>query len=206
MAIDFLSNKKVLLLFSHCDDELICGWPILQESNIEKDLLIASSDRNNKLRSWCQHRKFVTQDICQRLGIGCRILDHPSEFYLANTRDGSLSRFEVEIISTISSMDYDVIFTHNPFGEYGHLDHRLLFQLIHRCCNTPILISDITYKTNWSSYVPSSPRYYKTFYHNEIANCSLNLDFYQEIELFYRSHNVWTWSQEPTSSASLYLI
>ena len=48
-----LDGKSVLMVFAHCDDELVCGWPVLQNPAIRKRLLITSSDRNNAARKWC---------------------------------------------------------------------------------------------------------------------------------------------------------
>ena len=35
---------KVLMVFAHPDDEIIFGWPIFQDSTIEKELIMVTSD------------------------------------------------------------------------------------------------------------------------------------------------------------------
>lgn len=43
-----LKNSKVLMLIAHADDEIICGYPIFQNTNIEKYILLVSTDKYNK--------------------------------------------------------------------------------------------------------------------------------------------------------------
>ena len=62
-----LSNKKVLMVMAHPDDEIIFGWSIFQDKSIEKKLLICSSDFHNKEREWCKYRKDALFEICKEL-------------------------------------------------------------------------------------------------------------------------------------------
>lgn len=194
------------MVLAHCDDELVCGWPILQNPDIKKSLIIVSSDRNNADRQWCSHRKFVTQDICKLLGIDVRILDYDSEFYRSNHRDGSLVRLEKIILDTIKKNSFDYLFTHNPHGEYGHLDHIFLSNLLYRAVDYPLLISDITLQSDWTQIEKKSERYVRSLYCNRIDTVELDASFYRRVMRFYESRGVWTWSQVPNNKSGLYLI
>ena len=201
-----LDGKRVLMVLAHCDDELICGWPILQNPNLKKSLLIISSDRYNTDRTWCSHRKFVTRDLCKLLGINVCILDYNSDFYRLNHRDGKLAKAEQEILTKIKKSSFDWLFTHNPHGEYGHLDHVFLFNLLFRTVNEKLLISDITIRSDWTKIKPESARYADAYFSKKIDTVLLDKSFYRKVMRFYETRGVWTWSQKPVSKSNLYRI
>ncbi len=201
-----LDGKGVLMVFAHCDDELVCGWPVLQNPAIKKRLLIASSDRNNAARKWCSHRKYVTLDLCNSLGIEARVLDYDSEFYRLDHRSGKLAKAEDEILKAIDDFSFDYVLTHNPHGEYGHLDHKFLFNLLLRAARWPLLITDISLRADWTRVEPSSPQYAATFYRNRIGTVELDESCYRKVMRYYETRGVWTWSQEPSRVAGLYSL
>ena len=203
---DQLSGKRVLMVLAHCDYELVCGWPILHNPDIKKSLIIISSDRNNIHRRWCSHRKFVTEDLCKLLDIDVSILDYDSEFYRLNQRDGSLVKLEQNILKAISEKSFDYLFTHNPHGEYVHLDHIFLSCLIFRAADYPLLMSDITLKSDWTHIEQKSARYTASIYNDQIDRMELNKSFYNKVMRFYESRGVWTWSQDPNNSSGIYQV
>ena len=207
MAItNALNGTKVLMVLAHCDDELVCGWPILQNPAIDKSVLIVSSDEDNKDRHWCRHRKHVTLDLCKSLGIDVRVLSYNSDFYRLDHRSGELATLEEEVLKAVNDFSFDHLFTHNPHGEYGHSDHKLLSSLMLRAARTPLVISDIHYRADWTRVDPVSPRYAETFYRNRIATVELEQGFYRKIMRYYETRGVWTWSQEPVTTANLYRL
>lgn len=206
MTSGALDGKRVLMVFAHCDDELVCGWPVLQNPAIKKGLLIASSDRYNSDRKWCAHRKYVTYDLGRSLGINVRVLDYDSEFYQLDHRSGKLADAEEEILRAIDDFSFDYVLTHNPHGEYGHLAHKFLFSLLLQTARWPLLISDIYLRADWTRVEPTSPRYKETFYRNHIDTVVLDESSYRKVQRFYETRGVWTWSQDPVQMARLYLI
>jgi LmbE family N-acetylglucosaminyl deacetylase len=201
-----LEGKHILMVLAHCDDELVCGWPILQNPKIRKSLIIVSSDRNNRERQWCSHRKFVTQDLCRSLAINPCILDYNSEFFRLNHRNGQLAKLEHNILNAIHRFSPDYVFTHNLHGEYGHLDHVFIANLLFRAADYPLLISDLTMSADWTKTPPSSQRYVRTYYRNLVGRFSLNHSFYRHVKQFYETRSVWTWTQEPAEECGLYLL
>lgn len=201
-----LDGKIVLMVFGHCDDELVCGWPVLQNPRIRKRLLIVSSDRNNAKRQWCSHRKYVTQDLCKSLGIEVKVLDYDSEFYRLDHRSGKLAKVEEDILREVDKRPFDYVLTHNPHGEYGHLDHKFISNLMLRTARWPLLITDISLRADWTHIEPSSPQYVNTFYRNRIDTVDLDETYYRKVMRYYETRGAWTWSEEPNRSASIYLL
>jgi len=60
------------------------------------------------------------------LGIEVVCFDYNSEFFRMDHRAGALKKLADELIGACGD---GPVFTHNPWGEYGHLDHILVHQI-----------------------------------------------------------------------------
>lgn len=217
---------KVLMVMSHPDDEIIFGWPIFQDKNIEKSVLFVSTDSKNPKRAWCAHRMHVVARICELKGIECFFIENDSNFYMTEsgrpknaplTDEGDstspLRSMRQKIVSAIKQLevDFDYIFTHNPHGEYGHLDHQEVFNLVTISTSKPILITDIGIKSNWGFFDhdtvqgSSSSRIY---YHTKFDGKEkiLDLEDYNSIKNFYEANNCWTWWRDIPKKTFLYQL
>lgn len=183
------------MVIAHPDDEIIFGWPILQDSGIKKKILCCSSDLNNPERAWCKHRKMSLFEVGQKTNSTTMCLDYNSEFYRFETRQETLSKMMRHVEMSIEAMKpFDYIFTHNYWGEYGHIDHIIINSVIINS-SYPTIISDMFIKSNWVPFETKPVRYSKLF--NESARINLNLSFYNDIKSIYAKSNVWTWSKDP---------
>lgn len=194
------------MVMAHPDDEIIFGWPIFQDKFLKKELILCSSDANNPEREWCSHRKKVTEKICNKLEIPLTVLDYPSEFYRYETRQETMSRVQDHIVDTIESKEFDYIFTHNVYGEYGHIDHKMVFDIVTMRVDYPIVFTDICMKTNWPSIEKESRKIRSIYYNNKIQDCKLDKKLYEYCEKEYRDYGVWTWNNSPITECSLYTI
>jgi len=143
----------IQIVMAHPDDEVIFGWPVLKQAS---SILICSNDKNNVDRAWCRYRYKALEEVGELIGIPVKSLDYPSDFYKLNARDGSLRRFMDDVQSNIDKRA-DSIFTHNWMGEYGHMDHLLIYQIItqSQTCLSNIMVSDIhIHKPEWVSFTP----------------------------------------------------
>ena len=117
-----------------------------------------------------------------------------------------MASLEEEVLKAVEGFSFDNLFTHNPHGEYGHFDHKLLSSLLLRATRSPLIISDIHYRADWTRVDPVSPLYAETYYRNRVATVDIDQGFYRKIMRYYETRGVWTWSQEPVSTANLYQL
>ena len=206
MNVHPLAGRSVLMVLSHADDELVAGWPLLQDPSVQKELLIVSSDRHNQRRQWCTHRRFVTEDLCRQLDVPVAILNHNSEFSRMDHRGGALAAFEREVMGHIERSNAELVMTHNPFGEYGHLDHRFLFDLVARRTERPLVITDIRMASDWTDLPPATNRLQRAWYQRPLGEVPLDADFYRKVMRFYETRGAWTWSVDPAARAGLFGI
>jgi len=187
------------IIMAHPDDEVIFGWPVLQQAS---SILICSNDKDNPERAWCKDRHKALEEIGQLLGIPVKSLDYPSEFYRLSARDGSLARFQAEIRTYIDPRA-DFIFTHNWLGEYGHLDHILVYHTL-MDHHKKLVTSDICLSNGWMSFTDQiksrkCPGYFLKTAENDLV-------LYNQCKAIYEKHGVWTWNMEPVITCNLFHI
>lgn len=205
---------------AHPDDEIIFGWPVLQDKKIKKKILICSSDFHNPDRAWCKYRKEALFEVAKYTDSEVECLDYPSEFYRFPTRpdsptqedDGERSGPYRRMCQTISNKVLDMeagcdaVFTHNPYGEYGHIDHLVVFDTVLKTTNKPILITDIVQSSNWARK-PVNKKIKKMYYSKMYKkDCSLDQNLLKFCKLEYEKKNAWTWSKQVAAKCNLFLL
>ena len=221
------TNKDVniedaVLVVAHPDDEILFGWPVFFNEEYEKHLIICSSDYYNENRKWCKYRKNSLKKVCELENVSHTCLDYNSSFYLTQTRrppgipsgepGDSFSPFRAmcdDIVQNLTNRvdDYDYIFTHNPYGEYGHMDHKLLFELILKNTNKPLLFTDIVMSSNWSEGYPKrNKKIEELFYKNKKEDFLIDWEKYNKYKKIYEEDGVWTWSRKTPEKCSLFEV
>jgi len=88
------------------------------------------------------------------------------------------------------------VFTHNPWGEYGHEEHVQLFRVVDR------LRSEIGFKLWMSNYctnrsLPLATRYFPAS-SAPYLRLPADKDFANQVADVYKKHGCWTWSDDWT--------
>ncbi len=194
--ITMLELDKITMFWAHPDDEVIFGFPLLGRV---KKIICCSSDIDNPLRKWCRDRKLALMEIGRVTGAEIVCLDYSSDFYKLNSRDGSLNHFCEEVKRNLGGEE--IIFTHNPWGEYGHLDH-ILVHHIARLSKKPLVFSDTAIFANWFTTDPMATKYLNI---KPIGSFNNDLYFYDKYKAIYDKYGCWTWSQPPLQRINLYV-
>jgi len=175
--------KHLTIIVAHPDDEVIFGAAILKEA---KKIVCVASDENNPARAWCKDRKKALTKIGELLGIETACLGYNSEFYRqADPRTGGLIAIEKDLLPYI----FGNIFTHNAWGEYGHMDHILVNQIV-RAHSDHILTTDICLQAGWFN-VRKLPQ------GSLFKRVTIDPDLYVRCKAIYDKYGCWTWSKSP---------
>ena len=85
---------------------------------------------------------------------------------------------------------FDSVFTHNPWGEYGHPDHAQVSRIVRS------LQSDLGFSLRYSSYVaPRSMRLVAEFLPRLVSDMAEapDVELFARLKAVYRAHGGWTW-------------
>ena len=204
--------KNNLMIYAHPDDEIIFGWPFLQlmeEKSEYCDLVIVCSD----IPSYSNRR---IKSLISSCGIfSCfntiEILNLNSNFYKNSPREKGFELIYNFINKKIVNYDYKNIFTHNPWGEYGHFDHIRIFNIVWElcCCNLQHekikFTNESIQNTPWT-YKESIENKIRLYNVNEIENVKMSKKTQEKIKKsknIYLKHKAWTWSKEISKTVKL---
>jgi LmbE family N-acetylglucosaminyl deacetylase len=103
------------MIVAHPDDELIFGGEELIKHGSDYKV-ICLTNKSNKIRS----KEF--KQVMEKLNVGSwKMFDYEDTLY-------PTKQFDLKNI--INYKNWDKIVTHNPIGEYGHPQHKLIFDAV----------------------------------------------------------------------------
>jgi len=192
--------KKVLAIFAHPDDEIIWGWHALQDPNLERHLIIVSDNHTG----YGGRARAALEEVSTTIGTQSTIcMNWPSEFYRLPTRYDSLTlpMLTCQLVETIKTCVNKIkpehIVTHNPFGEYGHGDHRYVFNIV----SSFIEHQSIRYADACQSNkchlsfdkipYPIGRAYFSS--HRYVSSHTLNKEWFNPLKEIYKKHRAWSW-------------
>jgi len=178
---------KVLSVFAHREDHIVFGWPVNQSNEYDKYLFTCTNDMPEAVNNSCRSAKINY--------VGNASV--PNGFSIQENRRLPLRYEQIKLALTnvIDSIKPDVLFTHNPMGEYGHYDHKMVFQIV---CNEfkayDLMITDIIAKSSHCHEMTSISREYAEFYKSSKKVITVTPDnkFYIKQALIFTQYKGWT--------------
>tara|TARA_B100000780_G_C21088833_1_gene438762 strand:+ start:103 stop:1545 length:1443 start_codon:yes stop_codon:yes gene_type:complete len=109
-------NATKLMIIAHPDDELIFGGAeLIKYGKDYKVILVSNPENESRIKEF--------EDVMNKLSIcSWEILGYEDTLYPIQTYD--------KIDTIINSRNWEKIVTHNPVGEYGHPQHKLIFDKV----------------------------------------------------------------------------
>ena len=203
--LNTINDKHSVLVVAHPDDEaifssslldsvrlvIICFSEVLGDTKLSQGRITAACSPYLTKLVYLGIPQSATNDFFLHPKVN-GLCDDLTRFSISNDYENNNKLLYSKIIKYLCKGD--VVFTHNPWGEYGHLEHIQVFNVI----------SDIICNSNFSlrgfvnGYVG-----YKAFYDmrsksqlisNKALKLPSNRKIYALAEAHYRLHNCWTWS------------
>jgi len=200
-----LSLEKSIIVAAHPDDEILWFSSILAQVNKIILCYLAVASR----KEWTQGRRQVLADY-PLPNVSCLALDeaevfwgvdwfHPvkSEYGLKIT-DRRLSdtvyrnNFELLMERLRAQLrGYENVFTHNPWGEYGHVEHVQVYRAVKR------LQSELDFNLWYTSYVSNKSVHLMAREYTTIGPTAgilgTDKDLATLFATLYKNNNCWTW-------------
>jgi len=194
------TNKKILFLISHPSDEIIFFWSLLQEMNIEKTILMVSTDIYNN--DFKYDKLTPLKEICNETNTNLITLNYDNFFYsLEMYPKKNYQQLHYFIRKQLKDIDYDYLFTHNPYGEYNHPDNILLFNASLLYSKTEIIYTDIIYD-NIKNKINNI--YYKDS--NKLGEYYLDENMYYNFKNKYLNNRSWNYDFDIFKKCNLYIL
>lgn len=200
---------KVLCVTAHCDDEILWMFPVFQAPEQYELALLPLCRNAHKGDGPMQ----AVREVCNVNAI--TLFEPPLEhnqFYRLPTRYDpwtlrqAVNLIEAAIQKALDVFQSDALFTHNPWGEYGHGDHRLAFTIASHF-DVPLLLTDICLANHCHPSTKEVPMFYRQVFMSGRAtqHCQLDPLWYERMKGIYEQHDAWTWGgHEPVWQANMY--
>lgn len=202
---------NVLMVMAHPDDEVLFGWPVLRSPDDTVSLLVLTNNR----AKYGQGPSNAAFEVARDCGIKhVAVLNFDTNVYRLPTRNATPTLRQVtddlrsHIASCVNAWHIDTLFTHNPMGEYGHGDHRLVFNLV-SMFDLPAVLTDICFTNPCHVSSCLIPKMYRHFYSlgEQLYSCELDELWYEKMKAIYERHHAWSWSgHEPIRKCNLFLF
>ena len=204
MTIPSLNSSKVCLVVAHLDDEILFFNSVLACNPEIKICFLDSSDKKvtegrrklikSKIFPNFKYLSIKQPNAFMKSNLSIATSTSPM-LKLAYGQKNYDQTFEV-LISKLKPLlkEFDVVFTHNPWGEYGHEEHILVYEAV------KALKSECGYKIFVNGYI--SERSLKIFNQtkNDLSPASYVLPINQELASNYKNtyinYGCWTWNND----------
>lgn len=200
--------NKILFIAAHPDDEILWFWPLLQDSHNKRGVLCISD--NSQKYGQCSKTAFL--DVAEQENWQAWCGDIPSGFsrlsprYVDVTLTKQVAKIYHQIYDALDKFKPNIIFTHNPVGEYSHTDHKLVAELVYTVdYEAPIWFTDICLWNKCHVSYPRIPPYIlRAFYKKHIRNSKMNKSFFERCSKIYRKYSAWSWGNEIVSQCQIF--
>lgn len=185
--------NDLAVFMSHPDDEIIFGWPVMQDHFDGVKLIFGSATSEGAA---------AAKALWEPKGVEVVCLPFAARF----GNEELIAGFCRSALEAVNATGCATVYTHNPYGEYGHPDHKLLYEIACQSEAKWVIVSDMWVRRTFAPWAGISDRTKRTWRRNRLSSCRLDLDWYETGKGHYQKHGAWTWSGEPIEECSLYYV
>jgi len=195
-------NRNFTLIFAHPDDEILWASSIIRLSDKVITCFMKSSNSNEVTEG--RKKAFVDYPLVDAINLG---IDEMELRKSADWRRPVFSRYGIcdksdlekyrakyhELYAAIKTLlrKNDVVITHNPWGEYGHEEHVLVYNVLAALRSELKLEIYVTgYVSNRSCRAMDSR---KSLLQQDPIIRETDQDAIDIISAHYKRYNAWTW-------------
>ena len=132
-----LKDIKDVMIIAHPDDETLWAGSLIEK---KKYLIICLTNGDNPIRK----KEFEqAMEITGNYGVMLKYPDNPN--HVKNNWDKVKDEIRNDIRYVVSYKNWETITTHNPEGEYGHIQHRFTSMMVTNICVEKKLTSKLQY-------------------------------------------------------------
>lgn len=165
MNINNFFDKKIVVVISHQDDEtLFCGG-LLSEISNDSDITIVCVSKPYPNRPDTFTREQSLQNVCNHLHAKYIQLDF-EDSGPENYPQNDFTNVKKKLHTLLDDLNPDMVITHNNVGEYGHVYHKFVHDIIVSIWKKHIIVFGIGLKS------------YDFEIHYNILNKKTLFDFY----------------------------
>jgi mannosyltransferase OCH1-like enzyme len=156
-----VNNKEIpkrLLIVAHPDDEILWFGDHLREEKNWKVICITNGDNVER------RKEFL--NVAEYLEMNAEIWSYEDHSWKGTWN----KNLHLDIENIIKSQNWEFIFTHNEFGEYGHKQHQDLHYLVKDIClkNKKTNLYQFAFSANYSSEISLNKKYiFDNFYKSQ---------------------------------------
>lgn len=193
-----------ILVVAHFDDEALWFSSILKHVDT---VLVCFLDRPSRPEFATSAKSILQQHPVNNLS--CLSLDESEPFNLANWNDPVTTNFGLKLVDSDLEntyrnsytkledglievlANYKNVFTHNPWGEYGHEEHVQVFRAVEALqskCSYDLWFSNYCSNRSFSLATP-----YFVGVDSDYRTFSTNKWLAAELKNLYQKYNCWTW-------------
>lgn len=161
-----ISEPRALLVVAHPDDEIIFAGGLILRSRKMRWTVMCCTDEGNRTRQ--DEFLCACEFLAQHSG------NHVESVFLdlIPQHDGHIEHLALARALESRAIGYDIVFTHNSQGEYGHEHHKL----VHRCA-----IESIGNPNTWVFISPGSKNVNQEELRSKKPNGNVSVDLSSEI-------------------------
>ena len=163
-----ISKPRALLVVAHPDDETIFSGGLILSSAGTRWTIVCCIPENAQRR-----REFLK--ACQLLAVKSGSHVEPVVLELAPGARGLIDREKLAERLESYTTGFDIVFTHNREGEYGHPNHKI----VHR-----VVMQTIAHPNTWVFVSPGSRNVNQDGLRSRIPEGTISLELSPEIQQF----------------------